>query len=476
MVSLEEITRLIIESGAVSIRNEPFVYSSGNRGPGYVMIKGLVGTPETFHSLMSELSKKVKHLASFDFINGNATGGMIPGYELSTRLSKPFVYMRETRKAGGHNELVVGLDHIKYYGKVLIVEELVNYAETTINAANAFREMGYECTHAACILSYDTKESRDKLQEAGITLISLITLPQLLNIAKTTRLLDPDLVDSYLEFLDDPIKWQVSRGLSLPESSALVAEQKGYKIMLLDENDPSIPECKRDFMYYKVDSKIFPFIWLAMDYDTIDEVLTSIKNFDTVEGEFGYKINLNSVIDGLLLLPPVTKRPIFVDLKMWNGVETMRKVLNSFVNNDWNIKVVNIYAHAGNEALSTLVTEFPSIEIYAVTILTHYDDDYCQQIYGCSMGWAMQNLFDQGVCCTGVITPAKYVSLAKSYGLKTIVPGIRINSHVDDNDEKRQKQIGTIDCGADAVVIGREITKSDTPVEKLKWLLKENNI
>ena len=47
----------------------------------------------------------------------------------------------------------------------MVVEELVNYAGTTANAAEEFRAAGYPVSHAACILSYNHAQSNSKLKE-----------------------------------------------------------------------------------------------------------------------------------------------------------------------------------------------------------------------------------------------------------------------------------------------------------------------
>src|SRR3989338_7371258 len=88
--SSDEIAQAIVNAGAVEVKNvdsgdSPFVYSTGNRGPGYVMIKGLVGQRKTLKFLTWQLSHKVAPLfgKDFDFIEGNATGGMVPGWQLT---------------------------------------------------------------------------------------------------------------------------------------------------------------------------------------------------------------------------------------------------------------------------------------------------------------------------------------------------------------------------------------------------------
>ena len=58
---LGEIASRLINSGAVEIRDvdngeSPFNYSTGNRGPGYLQIKGLVGQPSILKFLTKNLA------------------------------------------------------------------------------------------------------------------------------------------------------------------------------------------------------------------------------------------------------------------------------------------------------------------------------------------------------------------------------------------------------------------------------------
>lgn len=249
--SLEEVTVKIMDSGQVEVRDvdggqEPFVYSTGNRGPGYLMIKALVAQPETFIFLINQLAHKVVKQAKFDFIEGNATGGMIPGWELRNHVSEilgrqvPYTYLREARKEGGHGELITGIQNnelVKPGMSVLIVEELVNFAGTTTNAARIYREAGFPVTHGACILSYDHAESNEKLKKEDVTLVSVITLPQLLDAGEAIGKIPKRAADSYREFLADTIGWQLKRGLVIPKESAEKARQKGYTMRELDAEE-----------------------------------------------------------------------------------------------------------------------------------------------------------------------------------------------------------------------------------------------
>lgn len=232
MIDTKALALKILQEKAVVIRDvdggeKPFLYSSGNWGPGYCMIKGLVGKKWLMKELVWALSAMVAKAApKLEFVAANATGGMVPGWmlsedlEMDTRLNRPvpYVYVRGTRKKGGHGELVTGIANNDLIGRgqrALVVEELVNFAETTCNSAEALRELGYEVTHAACILFYDNPVAIQRLKDTGIELIHLLTLPEILDVAEQKKTHAPHVIQSYRDFLADPKGWQDKRGLKV---------------------------------------------------------------------------------------------------------------------------------------------------------------------------------------------------------------------------------------------------------------------
>ena len=239
-VSTEKNALMILRAGAVEIRDipskvtneevetlprekQPFLYASGKWGPGYVSIKGLVGRKKVIRLLIKQLAAKVSiEIPLLDFVAGNVTGGMIPGWQLSEELKPllgkiiPFAYIRETRKKGGQKELITGIvdnPEIPLRANGLVVEELVNFAQTTCNSAEVLREAGYTVSHAATILFYDNPEAIRNLQEHGIEMVCLLTLPELLMVAERHQIFPQQAIENYREFLANPLGWQTARGL-----------------------------------------------------------------------------------------------------------------------------------------------------------------------------------------------------------------------------------------------------------------------
>jgi len=501
-----EIVKSIIQSGAITIRDvdageEPFIYSSGNRGPGYIMIKGLVGQPELCQFLISQLVEKLDQEigTNIDFVNGNVTGGMIYGWEIMRQLSEiqqreiPFVYLRGSRKEGGHNELITGdLNNplIKHGMRVLIVEELVNFAETTTNAVQVFREAGYKVNYTTCILSYDHDEANKKLQENNITLIPLITLPELLQIAKENSLIPAHLVDSYLDFLNNPLEWQLARNMLIPDNSAQDAIKKGYNMLKLNNNkaiELGAPESKikTGVSYWKHHN--LRNIFIALDSNNFPEVVKQCYYFsDYPSSLIGFKLNLDLFMNFKDGYPCNTgirniksyNRPIFLDLKMWNGVRTMTNIINQCI--ELEIDIVNVYLHIGVKYLKELskLTKGTKTKLFGVTVLTHYDDEYCQELYGKSMDDVIK-MFSKWACeadLDGIILPPNKLHLVKDLPLLKLCPGIRPQWFHDkkiNNQEQTETPGDAARNGADYLVIGSPIMTNADPKKALDMVLDE---
>jgi len=228
--AISSIMRLILESGGIEIRDvekgeEPFLYSTGNHGPGYVDIKGRVGFDDVFEPMISALADLlIAKNIDFELVVGMVTGGVIPGYCLkqivSQRLGKPvvFIYQRGARKAGGHRELDTG-DRgnllIRPGCRTLIVEELVNFAGTTTNGALYERDVkGRNVVGAATILFYQNPVAIERLRANRIPIHYLIGLKDdLLPFALNEGFFSQHLVRQYLEFLNDPAGWHAKFNL-----------------------------------------------------------------------------------------------------------------------------------------------------------------------------------------------------------------------------------------------------------------------
>ena len=96
-----------------------------------------------------------------------------------------------------------------------------------------------------------------------------------------------------------------------------------------------------------------PFLFVALDglAGKEKETMEVAERLSDVEGPFGFKVNLDYLLkrglEGLASsLREVLQldRPVFTDLKMWNGTRTMRSAIEMLVDNG--VDYLNVYALA----------------------------------------------------------------------------------------------------------------------------------
>lgn len=232
-ISEEELAVDILQVGAIDIRDidageEPFLYSSGNHGPIYYNVKGIVGRQDVFKRLCEQTALRLADQeAKFDFVAGNATGGMVPAYQIRedyqriTDKKVPYIYVRNTRKIGGHQEHTTGLvnnPEIPPGSLPLVVEELVNFAQTTCNSAEVLKREGYPAANytgprfGATIFHFENPEALAQLAANGLTEVWTVRLATTIEVAD--RVFPRHLVEDVRRFIADPLKWQADRGYS----------------------------------------------------------------------------------------------------------------------------------------------------------------------------------------------------------------------------------------------------------------------
>jgi len=208
-----------------------------------------------------------------------------------------------------------------------------------------------------------------------------------------------------------------------------------------------------------------------------DKVAKFLTSSGDVSGDFGFKFNLDYVLMYGLKefnkLSVALGKKIFVDLKMFNGIRTMKAIID-------NIKAdyINVHAAVGTKYLSELsdYTKNKGVKLLALTVLSHFDDKYCKEIFGIDVIEQAVEHFAHISCraqCYGIILPGTCLPKVENVNIFKVATGIRPEWYKDN----RHKQVVTptvaIRNGADIIVCGSPITKSDNPIESLEKILKE---
>jgi len=171
-------------------------------------------------------------------------------------------------------------------------------------------------------------------------------------------------------------------------------------------------------------------------------------------------------------------KPIFADLKLWNGRRTMASIVTELAQQG--VAYTNVYAEAGESFVRGVVeaTEGTDTRVLGLTVLTHYDDKYCQETYGLSLKDAVQKFAVQAhdAGCHGIILPGTTLDAVSDLRMEKLVPAVRPTWFMGTGANYQQQEIlvgDAVRAGADLLVCSSPIRKSDNPQEALDKVLDE---
>lgn len=226
-------------------------------------------------------------------------------------------------------------------------------------------------------------------------------------------------------------------------------------------------------------------LFLALD-DT-DIGLCHIKATSVCDAPktFGFKLNMDVLIKhGVGVIGDFKKRygrPIFADIKMWNGGRTMESAIKTLA--EAGADMTNLYLHAGDKLIRCALrgTEGSNLQVFGVGVLTHYTDADCLALYDRPLR-EMVKMFGQiaaDVGMHGYILAGTCLDAVDGLELTKLVPAVRPvrfeNTKANDQ-EQTVTPTEAFNRGAQIVVCGSPVFKSADPVVALRELLEEISV
>lgn len=225
-----------------------------------------------------------------------------------------------------------------------------------------------------------------------------------------------------------------------------------------------------------------PFLFVALDdLDKKEgQTLEIAGKLSGVEASFGFKVNLDYLLNpekGLrTTLAPIQQlnRPIFTDLKMWNGTRTMASVIENLV--ALGVDYLNVYALADNLLPKAIkITEGTKTKVLGLTVLTHFDENYCQKHFRRPLRETVRHFAEVAVeaGCHGIILPGTALEIVEDLDVIKVVPGVRPTWYKDTRHEEEIEPRVAVEKGANILVCGSPILKSENPLDALQKILSE---
>lgn len=194
----------LLKIGAVFLRPEqPFTWASGIKSPIYCDNRLTLSAPEVRTKVEEGLVALVKEqFPECEVLMGTATAGIAHAAIMAHISGLPMGYVRSGAKDHGRANRIEG--KLEKGQKVVVVEDLISTAKSSLEVVDALREEGADVIGMASIFTYGMKAAKEKLAAAGVKAASLCDLDELLEVAVDEGYIPAAAKARILAFRDDP--------------------------------------------------------------------------------------------------------------------------------------------------------------------------------------------------------------------------------------------------------------------------------
>ena len=198
------IAKDLLKIQAVFLRpDEPFTWASGIKSPIYCDNRLTLTAPEVRTHVEEGLAEVIKaEYPDVEVLMGTATAGIAHAAITAHILGIPMGYVRSGSKDHGRQNQIEG--RLEPAQKVVVVEDLISTAGSSIQTVEALREAGAEVLGIVSIFTYGMKKGLDRMAEAGVKNVSLCNLDTLAQVASEEGYIKEEDVERLLKFRDNP--------------------------------------------------------------------------------------------------------------------------------------------------------------------------------------------------------------------------------------------------------------------------------
>ncbi|MBS1680712.1 MAG: orotate phosphoribosyltransferase [Bacteroidetes bacterium] len=203
-----KVASLLLDIGAIKLNyKNPFTWSSGWKSPVYCDNRLALSYPEIRNFVKDALAQIVKNnFPQVEYIAGVATAGIPQGALVADDLALPFVYVRPKPKDHGMGNLIEG--KIDAGKKVVLIEDLISTGGSSLKAAVAMQEAGFQVVGMAAIFTYGFETAKENFEKSKIPLVCLSDFNFLLEEAVRKKFIDESELAHVKKWRIDPGNWK----------------------------------------------------------------------------------------------------------------------------------------------------------------------------------------------------------------------------------------------------------------------------
>ncbi len=223
-------------------------------------------------------------------------------------------------------------------------------------------------------------------------------------------------------------------------------------------------------------------IIVALDVDSLEKAGTLVEQLSPYVGCFKVGLELITSVGAPQAVRFVKERggEIFFDGKFDDIPNTVAAAAKAVAG--LGVKMFNVHASAGKEALQAAVANKGRALALAVTVLTSHSDETSRLIFGSS---AREKILQMAQLAAeagmdGIVCSPQELLAVRAAGLKkiiTVTPGVRPSWAAAGDQKRVMTPREAVKSGADYLVIGRPITRPPaeigSPVQAVQKILEE---
>lgn len=180
---MKSIAEKLLDISAVSLSpKKPFTWASGIKAPIYCDNRLTLSDVEVRREAEDALADLIREtFPTCEYIMGTATAGIGHAALVAERMGLPMGFVRSAKKDHGKNKQVEG--KLIPGAKVVLIEDLFSTGGSSIAAAKALEEEGFDLLGIVSIFTYGLPACEKNFSEAGYKTASLTNFQELVDIA-----------------------------------------------------------------------------------------------------------------------------------------------------------------------------------------------------------------------------------------------------------------------------------------------------
>lgn len=183
--------------------NDPFTWASGIQSPIYCDNRLTLSYVDTRKVVEQGLAETIQtYYPECEVVMGTSTAGIAHAAYVSDILNLPMGYVRGGAKDHGRGNQIEGV--VPSGKKVVVIEDLISTAGSSIEVVEVLREAGAIVLGIASIFTYGLKKGIDRLAAANVINHSLTNFKVLVEVAAKEHYISDADIAKILKFQENP--------------------------------------------------------------------------------------------------------------------------------------------------------------------------------------------------------------------------------------------------------------------------------